>query len=57
MATTPSTDDDMNRAIDAMRESVIDIRKKDYCGALMQVELAALLVRIAASKQPKTESR
>jgi hypothetical protein len=55
MAITPSTDDDMNRAIDAMRESVIDIRKKDYCGALMQVELAALLVRIAASKQPKRE--
>jgi uncharacterized protein YqgQ len=51
---TRSTDsDDMQRAIDAMREAVVYIRKRDYGGALMQSELATLLIRIVASKHRK----
>ena len=47
------TDADMKRAIDAMRDAVRYIHAKDYGGALMQAELATLLIRIAASKEKR----
>lgn len=47
---TDTTAADMERAVEAMRESVRCIRERDYGGALWQSELATLLLRIAASK-------
>lgn len=50
-ASTDPTAADMQRTREAMREAWRAIEAADYRGALTQLELAVLLVRIAASKE------
>jgi len=57
--TTPKTSPtdtrtaDVKRAIDAMRDAVRYLNANDDAGALMQIELARMLVLVQASKQEK----
>jgi hypothetical protein len=57
--TTPKTSPtdtraaDVKRVIDAMRDAVRYLNAGDDAGALMQIELARMLVLVHASKQEK----
>jgi hypothetical protein len=44
---------DVKRAIDAMRDAVRYLNAGDDAGALMQIELARMLVLVHASKQDR----
>jgi hypothetical protein len=44
-------DADVNRAIDAMRDAVRYLNARDDAGALMQIELARMLVLVHASER------
>jgi hypothetical protein len=44
---------DVKRAIDAMRDAVRYLNANDDAGALMQIELARMLVLVHASKQER----
>jgi hypothetical protein len=52
-ASTDTRAADVKRAIDAMRDAVRYLNANDDSGALMQIELARMLVLVHASKQEK----